>query len=196
MLYDPETNTIIQSISQIRKIAGNVSLPRDMANLADSALRMMGLVRVKDTPPQAKAWQTITRTGVVQKNGHYETVYLVEDKALARCKNENLQSLAALRWQKETGGVEVNGVVILTDRESQSMLNGALVKVGRNPVTVIDWKTAEGWIELNKLQIESLAETVANHVQHCFSREKVLSAQILAAQTPQAVHEIDIAVGW
>lgn len=93
-------------------------------------------------------------------------------------KEQRKEELAALRYQKETAGIEVNGMRIKTDRESQSLLNGAYVSTLINPDFTVDWKAENGWITLDALQISSIANLVVRHRQSCFTREKELSALI------------------
>lgn len=89
-------------------------------------------------------------------------------------KQNKLNELANLRFQKETAGIEINGMKIKTDRESQALINGAYVSTIINPDFTIDWKCENGWITLNATQISAIASNVANHVQSCFTREKAL----------------------
>lgn len=89
-------------------------------------------------------------------------------------KAEKLNQLANLRYVKETEGIEINGMKIKTDRESQALINGAYVSTIINPDFTIDWKCENGWITLNATQISAIASNVANHVQSCFTREKAL----------------------
>lgn len=44
----------------------------------------------------------------------------------AQLKQRKLDDLADYRWQRETAGISMGGATIKTDRESQSLLNGAL----------------------------------------------------------------------
>lgn len=105
-------------------------------------------------------------------------------------KTQKFNSLANLRYEKETSGIEVNGMKIKTDRESQSLINGAYVSTLINPSFTVDWKCENGWITLNAEQIAGIATLVANHVQSCFTREKEIAE--LIEQNPN----IDINVEW
>lgn len=93
-------------------------------------------------------------------------------------KQKKLEQLAALRFEKETAGIEVNGMSIKTDRESQALINGAYVSTIINTDFTVDWKCGNGWITLDATQIAGIATLVAQHVQSCFTREKELTEDI------------------
>lgn len=108
-----------------------------------------------------------------------------------------LADLAAYRFKRETGGITVNGINILTDRESQATLTGAYVAVQLNPDRMIDWKASDStWTQIDKSTVEFLAGAVADHVQACFSAEKTLSAAIQSLETVDDVLAYDVAVEW
>lgn len=105
------------------------------------------------------------------------------DKDIEQVKRELKAVVADLRWKKETSGIEVSGSVVKTDRESQSTLSGAVSYVELSPTATIDWKTENGWVQLNRTQIETMALAVAQHVQQCFTQEKAYGVQIDACTT-------------
>lgn len=104
--------------------------------------------------------------------------------------DERLSALAALRYEKETAGIEVNGTRIRTDRETQSILDSAQRKAESNPDLVVDWKGENGWVELTSPQIIAIGNAVFAHVQACFKREKEVS-ELLDVDI-----ETDITTGW
>lgn len=116
---------------------------------------------------------------------------------LAEAIASKLGDLAAYRFDKETGGITVSGINVLTDRESQATLTGAYVAVQLNPDRLIDWKASDGtWTQIDRATVEFLAGAVADHVQSCFSTEKAKAAEILALTTVDAVLAYDVTVGW
>lgn len=105
------------------------------------------------------------------------------DKDIEQVKRELKAKVAELRWLKETAGLDVDGSIVKTDRESQGTLSGAVSYVELDPTTTVTWKTENGWVELNRTQIEAMALAVASHVQACFSQEKAYGVQIDACTT-------------
>lgn len=104
--------------------------------------------------------------------------------------------VAQRRYEKETGGVSVAGVVVRTDRESQAMLTGAKSFSDVNPDALIDWKTADGWAKIDRATLTSIAQAVGAHVQACFSNERVHHEAIDALSTSADMEAYDISTGW
>lgn len=98
--------------------------------------------------------------------------------------------LADIRYRRETGGIELEGMKILTDRGSQAQLAGAYQSLASGLIPQTDWKAADGWMTVTKEQIEPVARAVATHVARCFAAEKAVSEQIQNADRPE---DIDVA---
>ncbi|EBB6195745.1 DUF4376 domain-containing protein [Salmonella enterica] len=96
-------------------------------------------------------------------------------------------ALADVRYRKETGGIELEGMKILTDRESQAQLTGAYQSLASGLITQTDWKAADGWMTVTKEQIEPVAKAVATHVAGCFAAEKAVSEQIAHSDSPENI---------
>lgn len=109
---------------------------------------------------------------------------------------EDLGTYAAEnRFELETGGVTVGGDTILTDRASQAMISGAYNYVQANPGTTIQFKTADGFVELTAAQMTAIANAVGAHVQTCFAAEKAIAADI-ASGAIATTAEIDTDSRW
>lgn len=116
---------------------------------------------------------------------------------LDEIRQRKLTALAYYRWQKETEGITLNGVGIKTDRESQSLLNGALKLFDLNPsLLAIDWKGENGWVQVDKATLEAVGLAVGAHVQACFSREKAHATAIEALTAIDEIEAYDITTGW
>jgi len=94
------------------------------------------------------------------------------DEIAADARQDTLAALADYRYQVETGGIEVNGQTILSDRESQSQLSSAYQSLTQPFVDSIDWKAAGGWITVTEAELRPIAEAVAKHVQGSFTAER------------------------
>lgn len=95
-----------------------------------------------------------------------------------------LQQLAEYRYRIETGGVDIAGQHILTDRESQAQLNGALQALTSGFVTAVDWKAAGGWVQVTLEVIQPIGAAVAQHVQACFTAERQVAEQMALGPLP------------
>lgn len=88
--------------------------------------------------------------------------------------------LANLRWQQEIGGVTLpDGVRILTTREAQAQLAGAVTALTEGHVTPpIEWKAASGWVDLSAESLRAASRIVARHVQASFASERKVARYI------------------
>lgn len=121
------------------------------------------------------------------------------ERPLEEIKTTLSGMVAGKRYSVETGGIEFGGKKIITDRDSQYMISGAVNAVNLDPTRVIKFKTGEGFVELDSSAIVALATAVANHVQDCFSREADLVAAINSATTfaeLKTIHSEEINKGW
>lgn len=126
-------------------------------------------------------------------SGNYtytNATWALTDRGRAAVLQLKLAALAALRYEKETLGITINGAAIFTDRASQAMLTGAMAAMQIDPSRVIDWKGGNGWIQLNALSIAAISSVIATYVQACFTREKELSEALVEDVTT------DITAGW
>lgn len=106
-------------------------------------------------------------------------------------KKQKIAEIAAMRWEQETGGLKLNDFVIATDRESRSQINAAVMSTVLDPDYTVRWKMINGFYDLDASAIQMVATAVRNHVQACFDREAELYAAVDAAETPEAVNNIN-----
>jgi hypothetical protein len=97
---------------------------------------------------------------------------------------------AAARYRREAGGVTIGGAEIRTDRESQGLIAGALLRAQINAEATFQFKTATGFVTLSGAQMQAIAVAVGEHVQACFAKEAEVLAAIDAG-TITTVAEID-----
>jgi hypothetical protein len=112
---------------------------------------------------------------------------------VARAKVVKKQEIAAWRYRIEVSGISVNGARILTDRESQAQLTGALMSLQAGLLQSINWKDANGaFVALTLMEVQAIATAVAQHVQSSFDAEKDYCAQVDAAATVEEVQAITL----
>lgn len=100
--------------------------------------------------------------------------------------------IAAARYDAETAGTTVNGVLIDTGRDSQALITGAALAAVIDGEYSLNWKTESGFIHLSAPEIIAVAQAVRAHVQHCFDREGELVALVDAAKTEDELNAIEI----
>ena len=101
--------------------------------------------------------------------------------------------LANLRWQRETGGISLpDGTPVRTDRNTQTQLTGAVVQAQAGVLTEVRWKLENGFVTLTAAQLLGIATAVAAHVARCFAAEEVVTTAITAAETTEALKDINL----
>lgn len=102
-----------------------------------------------------------------------------------------LADLASRRYELEVGGFDYMGARVMSDRESQSKIQGLMVGVqlmGDSFTT--SWKCSGGqWLNLDKAGAIGLIAAALTHVSGLYSREAALAAQIEAASDLEGFQE-------
>jgi len=118
-------------------------------------------------------------------------------RTAVQARAEKLAALAARRYAVETGGITVGGINVATDRESQAMLTGAWVRMQKAPDLWVDWKGDDGWSRIDKATVDVLAAAVGDHVQACFTAERVHAEAVIALPDDVAIIDgYDFSQGW
>lgn len=102
--------------------------------------------------------------------------YTESSKAYLLSKYKEL--LSDYKTLKEQSGTKYNGYTIKTDPESQSKITGTMVMMQTGGLDTIQFKAADGWLELNTKTFGELAKNVAMHIQLCFKSESELVDQL------------------
>lgn len=99
--------------------------------------------------------------------------------------------LAARRYESETAGTTWNGHPVATDRQSQSLITGAVVASQLPGFTSVDWKMADGeFVTLSASDVVAMAQAVVAHVTAAFANEQALKSAVTADINA------DIETGW
>ena len=136
---------------------------------------------------------------VIETQDAHVISYAAESLPVTDILQRRLTDLAAKRYAVETAGVLLGDAVIRTDEGSQSKINGAYALVQRLPETLVDWKGANGWTQLNAAQMTAIATAAGQHVQACYTAERGHSealAALAAAQDVEGLIAHDIEDGW
>lgn len=120
-----------------------------------------------------------------------------QEISLQDAKNQKISELSAKRYSVEIGGFNFNGHIIATDDRSKTLLMGARIEAMDNPETFeINWKTSQGFVTLNAVQLIAISNAVRSFVQGCFDNEKTHTENIMALTSVQDVQNYDIEAGW
>lgn len=108
----------------------------------------------------------------------------------------DLKSYAAdKRWQKEIGGITVNGISIATDDRSKQMIIGARMAAEADSSFTTPWVASDGSVHtLAAADVIGISNAVLAHVGSCFATYATVAAQIDSADITSA-EQIDAAFG-
>ena len=138
-------------------------------------------------------WCTSSQKARIIEHDNKYIVEAIPAPTFEELKIAKYNEIAAARYDAETGGVDLNGVKIATDRGSQALLTAAVVTARLDLEFKTRWKCADGhFVTLDAMQLRAIGDAVTAHVEKCFTREAELCEQIDAAQTPE---ELD-AIQW
>ena len=86
--------------------------------------------------------------------------------------------LSSLKTDKEKAGCMFMDCLIQTDPESQAKITGTLMMMNTGLIPSVDFKTKNGFINLDATQFQTMAVVVATHVQICFKAESIVIGQL------------------
>lgn len=183
--------------SEILSYGGPEVVNRDQSKLAAGKPRWLPVTEAGDPPAYDPAKQTLSGPVETVSGGAVVLSWALANLTIAQRKERMLAALADRRWQVETGGVTLGGLTIPTDRETQSIVARAVNAFGDGDITgPIDFKTPAGFVQIDEATMRAIKAAGAAHVQACFTREAVLSAEIASATTHAVLDAIDITAGW
>lgn len=119
-----------------------------------------------------------------------------ETRTLADIKAQLIAAATALRWEKETGGIELGGVRVGTTLDDQNRISGVLAAIGLGGLESVDFKAQNGWVQLTAPELQGIAQAISAHVQACFSAERAHHEAIEAITTYASANTYDLTVGW
>jgi hypothetical protein len=120
----------------------------------------------------------------------------VDSRTLAELKDRLTADVADLRWQKETSGIEVDGISISTTREARAEFKQLLADAAEASLQVVDFKAASGFVTLTVEQMRGIARAITAYVQSQFSAERMHQEAIAALTSIDAALAYDINAGW
>lgn len=100
--------------------------------------------------------------------------------------------IASERYKREATGVNVDGLLIETTRDSQALIASTGLSAVLDPEYRCNFKTVAGFVEIGAAQIIAIAKAIRAHVQACFDREREL---LLAIEAGEYSDEM-LAEGW
>lgn len=100
---------------------------------------------------------------------------------------------SAKRWEKEVGGIVVNGLTVATDDRSKTMISGARVAAQNDPNFTTQWKGADGsFVTIDAAAVIGISDAMLAHVSNCFATEAQVLVDIEAGAIT-TVEQVDAA---
>jgi len=116
-----------------------------------------------------------------------EPIIEIDIQSLKIAKRDEL---ANERWKAEVSGIEINGMQILTDFNTQSKITAAYLMAYTNPTYTINWKTLDGFVTLNASQIMMIGNAIREHIQFQFDKEMELLELLDNAETEEDINGV------
>lgn len=116
--------------------------------------------------------------------------YTLTNKLVDEIKDEFMEKLSSIRYQKEVGGVTFNGVIQSTERDKRLELSDKVSFMATSDGTTM-WKSLNGWHEMGYEQLKSLNTAVGTHVDMCFKAENE-AFKIIKSSTKAKLLTMDI----
>lgn len=174
-------------LAQACGLKGNANPPPRPFDLGDGRT-LRDVVTSRAAPA---AYQTIADDGGALDGDVWRIAESAVDLPLEQAKERARAKWAGQRYAVETGGTEVSGMAVATDRDSQGLIVGAAFTASLDPSYTVRWKTAAGFVTLDATAMIALALAVRTHVQAAFDREAEILALIDAAQTAADLRAIE-----
>lgn len=120
----------------------------------------------------------------------------VTKQPLPEVAQDVIQLIARTRFEHEASGFTIDGLAIESTRDSQALIASAGLSALLDPNYRCNFKTANGFVEMEAVQILAMAKAIRAHVQACFDRELTLlqaieagvySAEMLAEGWPDSL---------
>ena len=167
-----------------------IALIRDgiVANVIEAELEFaqaLGFDHAIEAGPAGPGWLLVG--GVLVPPDAPATALTLEE-----LKHQLRERATQLRWQHETGGIDVGGVRVLTGIEDQNRIASVLIGA---PATV-DFKAESGWVTLTLAELQGIAAAITAHVQACFTAERAHNETIDALEALEAAQAYNVEAGW
>ena len=129
----------------------------------------------------------------VRVDGAFVQQWDVIPLPLDKAKSRAFEALATLRWEREVGGIEVGGLPVRTDRETQASISRARQSFIEGDLQSVRWKLGDGqMITLGAVEIAGIASAVTAHVASCFDAEGAVIDALTAATDIPTLIAIDL----
>lgn len=195
MFYEPSTSTTFNDISQFL-LAHRYTSFGDLNS--EEERNAAGLYLIQDVKPEYNPDTHRLTPGVpVFANNKVTRTWTKEQFPVETIKDNLKAKATALRWETETGGVDLpGGIRVGSTTQDQNRITSVIANAHLAGLTSVDFKAESGWVTLTLEQLEGMCAAIALHVQRCFSVERLHHDTIDALETVEQLEAHDINFGW
>lgn len=126
------------------------------------------------------------------EEGRFISYYVAQEYSIDIVKKNLLQAISDVRWKKETSPItrEIGGslLTIYTDRESRNSYTQALLSATDEYSAT--WKFPQGFVTLNKSDLQNILNNVTTYVQECFDWEATKANEINSKNDVEELKQI------
>lgn len=171
--------------------------PAQAESLPAETRAALGLVEIVE-PAAAAYGLRVTGSSLADVNDTPHRVWTTETIPLAELKAARIEDVRVKRADVEVGGIVRNAAPLKTDERTQNRVTGALKLFDEAPqLDEVDWEVAPGvFVTMDRDTVKGIGVAIGLHIQACFSRSRVLCAEVAAAADTAALLAIDIEAGW
>ena len=99
---------------------------------------------------------------------------------------------AEYRYEVETGGLDMGGLAVRTDRHTVARIYQANTLAIADPTFTTEWKLGDGtFITVDATLISQLSASITAHIQASFAQEKAVNALIDSATTIEDLNVVN-----
>jgi hypothetical protein len=116
-----------------------------------------------------------------------------EPISLEQAKLNKLYEIETARYNEEVAGLEMNGMIVATDRESRAIMDQCLRRMEIDQSLTVEWKISVGiWATIDYATMKVMGDNMLAFVEGLFAKEKLLDDQVNACTT---IAEVE-AISW
>lgn len=193
MYYEPTTGRSFASTHHFRLAYKDTSFGELDTEAERNAAGLFTLA--EDRPAHNQLTHALVLGDIEQHDDAWVRRWLAVPLGLSEQRANLTAAVTNLRWQHETGGITVGGIVVGTTIDDQNRITSVVANAQAAGVASVDFKAASGWVTLTVAQVQAIAAAIALHVQACFSAERA-HHEALASTPDDELLAYDVEAGW
>lgn len=162
-------------------------------------VKASGFLPVINTYPEHDPTLYYTREregGLKAVEGGYVREHMLVAYDLDTAKARMKARIAAMRWERETGGIEIDGMEILTGAEDLARLTATLNGLTAAGLADTSFKAVNGWATVTLEELKAIQAAIVTFTEACFAEERRLDDAVDACGSVAELAALDLESGW